>query len=151
MNTPRLRETLLAWRAALLSVSLVWGAAGAQSPGPAQDHPEPAPPSAAAATPPADKAARDSRKEDTAARGQSKSAAKRPDRLELEKTVVTGNRELPKVLYIVPWKKANLGDLPGQPFNSLLDEALTPVDRDVFRRELHYYDALESASGQVEK
>ena len=83
--------------------------------------------------------------------------AKGADRLELDKTVVTGNRELPKVLYIVPWKKANLGDLPGQPFNSLLDEALTPVDRDVFRRELRYYDALEAGagrateSGQVEK
>ena len=30
----------------------------------------------------------------------------RSDRLELDTTVVTGNRELPKVLYIVPWKKA---------------------------------------------
>ncbi|MET0660408.1 MAG: hypothetical protein ABW110_19870 [Steroidobacteraceae bacterium] len=64
------------------------------------------------------------------------------DRLDLDTTVVTGNRELPKVLYIVPWKKADLGELPGQPFNSLLDEALTPVDRDVFRREVTYYDAV---------
>jgi hypothetical protein len=89
--------------------------------------------------------------------GPSAQSRKSPDRLELDKTVVTGNRELPKVLYIVPWKKANLGDLPGQPFNSLLDEALTPVDRDVFRRELRYYDTLEAGaghsieSGQVEK
>src|SRR5262245_22640115 len=44
------------------------------------------------------------------------------DRLELDTTVVTGNRELPKVLYIVPWKKADIGDLPAQPFNTLLDE-----------------------------
>jgi hypothetical protein len=65
-----------------------------------------------------------------------------PDRLDLDTTVVIGNRELPKVLYIVPWKKADLGDLPGQPFNSLLDEALTPIDRDVFRREVTYYDAV---------
>lgn len=64
------------------------------------------------------------------------------DRLTLESTTVTGNRELPKVLYIVPWKKADLGDLPGQPFNTLLDEALTPVDREVFRREVDYYDAI---------
>ncbi|PZN27405.1 MAG: hypothetical protein DIU71_17430 [Proteobacteria bacterium] len=64
------------------------------------------------------------------------------DRLELDTTVVTGNRELPKVLYIVPWKKADLGDLPAQPFNTLLDEVLTPVDRDVFRREVTYYDAI---------
>lgn len=64
------------------------------------------------------------------------------DRLELDTTVVTGNRELPKVLYIVPWKKADIGDLPSQPFNTLLDEALTPVDRDVFRREVTYYGAV---------
>lgn len=69
-------------------------------------------------------------------------AAKSNDRLTLDPTVVSGNRELPKVMYIVPWKKADLGNLPGQPFNSLLDEALTPVDRDVFRREVQYYDAI---------
>jgi hypothetical protein len=76
--------------------------------------------------------------------------ARSADRLELDTTVVTGNRELPKVLYIVPWKKAEIGDLPAQPFNTLLDEVLTPVDRDVFRREVTYYGALSpgvSASG----
>ena len=66
------------------------------------------------------------------------------DRLDLDTTIVTGNRELPKVLYIVPWKKADLGDLPAQPFNTLLDEVLTPVDRDVFRREVTYYGVVSS-------
>ncbi|HEY8508812.1 MAG TPA: hypothetical protein VIL32_10670, partial [Steroidobacteraceae bacterium] len=65
------------------------------------------------------------------------------DRLELDTTQITGNRELPKVLYIVPWKRSDLGDLVGKPVNSLLDEVLTPVDRDVFRRENRYYRALE--------
>jgi hypothetical protein len=64
------------------------------------------------------------------------------DRLNLDTTTVTGNKELPKVLYIVPWKRADLGDLSPQPMNSLLDEALTPVDRDVFRREVTYYGAM---------
>jgi len=68
------------------------------------------------------------------------------DRLDLDTTIVTGNRELPKVLYIVPWKKADLGDLPAQPFNTLLDEVLTPVDRDVFRREVTYYGAVTEGS-----
>jgi hypothetical protein len=68
------------------------------------------------------------------------------DRLELDTTVVTGNRELPKVLYIVPWKKADLGDLPAQPFNTLLDEVLTPVDRDVFRREVTYFEAVSDSA-----
>jgi hypothetical protein len=70
------------------------------------------------------------------------------DRLELDTTQITGNRELPKVLYIVPWKRADLGDLVGKPVNSLLDEVLTPVDRDVFKRENRYYRALTPAEGQ---
>jgi hypothetical protein len=64
------------------------------------------------------------------------------DRVELDTTQITGNRELPKVLYIVPWKRSDLGDLTGRPVNSLLDEVLAPVDRDVFRRQNRYYDAL---------
>lgn len=68
---------------------------------------------------------------------------KGPDRVELETTEITGNRELPKVLYIVPWKRSDLGDLVGKPPNSLLDEVLQPIDRDVFLRENRYYDALK--------
>jgi hypothetical protein len=75
-----------------------------------------------------------------AAKTPTKSATK-ADRLDLETTVVTGNHELPKVLYIVPWKKADLGELPAQPFNTLLDEVLAPVDRDVFKREVKYFHA----------
>src|SRR5262249_17436869 len=37
---------------------------------------------------------------------------------------------------------SDLGDLVGKPVNSLLDEVLTPVDRDVFQRENRYYRAL---------
>jgi hypothetical protein len=51
-------------------------------------------------------------------------------------------------LYIVPWKRADLGDLVGKPVNSLLDEVLTPVDRDVFKRENRYYRALTPGEGQ---
>jgi hypothetical protein len=65
------------------------------------------------------------------------------DRLELGTTAITGNRELPKVMYVVPWKHAEIGDLGGKPLNSLVDEVLAPVDRDVFRREINYFDALE--------
>ena len=65
------------------------------------------------------------------------------DRLDLDATQITGNRELPKVLYIVPWRTAELGDLVGRPVNSLLDEVLEPVDRDVFRRQNRYFEALQ--------
>lgn len=65
------------------------------------------------------------------------------DHLQLDATSVTGNRELPKVLYIVPWKKSDLGDLRGRPVNSLVDEVLSPVDREVFRRHLQYYSDIK--------
>jgi hypothetical protein len=62
-----------------------------------------------------------------------KAAGQKPpgvDRLELNTATVTGEREQPKVMYIVPWKSSDIGDLSGKPMNSLLDEALAPVDRD---------------------
>ena len=64
------------------------------------------------------------------------------DRLDLESTSVTGNQELPKVLYIVPWKESGIGNLSGKPVNSLLDEALAPLDREVFQRQVSYFEQL---------
>jgi hypothetical protein len=52
-------------------------------------------------------------------------------------------------MYVVPWRKADLGDFAGKPPNSLLDEALTPVDRDVFRRQNRYYSALGTGTGDA--
>ena len=66
------------------------------------------------------------------------------DRADIDPTQVIGNRELPKVLYIVPWKKPLPGELAGRPPASVVDEALAPIDRDVFRRQVRY-DALEQA------
>jgi hypothetical protein len=60
------------------------------------------------------------------------------DRADMERSQIIGNRELPKVLYIMPWKKPIPGDLASRPPTSVLDEALAPVDRDVFRRQVHY-------------
>lgn len=64
------------------------------------------------------------------------------DSIELERTEITGNQELPKVLYIVPWKKAEPGDLVGKPINSLIDEVLAPIDREEFVRQVNYHDDL---------
>jgi hypothetical protein len=66
------------------------------------------------------------------------------DRADLDRTQIIGNRELPKVLYIVPWKKPVPGELAARPVASVLDEALAPLDRDVFRRQMHY-DTLTQA------
>ena len=64
------------------------------------------------------------------------------DRLELGRTEITGNQELPKVLYIVPWKRSDPGDLMGRPVNTLLDEVLAPLDREEFVRQVEYYGDL---------
>jgi hypothetical protein len=70
------------------------------------------------------------------------------DTLDLGTTSITGNQELPKVLYIVPWKRSDLGDLVGRPVNTLLDEVLAPIDPEVFERHLDYYETLNGASQQ---
>ena len=115
--------------------------------------PKPAPTTAKRApelSPPANTATAPSSAPAATASTGTKAAAPKPgvsgkahDNLELDTTQITGNRELPKVLYIVPWKRSDLGDLVGKPVNSLLDEVLTPVDRDVFKRQNRYYDALK--------
>lgn len=76
----------------------------------------------------------------------SQHGASAADHVDLDTTIVTGNQELPKVMYIVPWKKSDIGDIAGRPMNSLLDEVLAPVDRDVFRREVRYYDAVKAGA-----
>jgi hypothetical protein len=68
------------------------------------------------------------------------------DRLELDPTAITGNRELPKVMSIVPWKAAEPPAGPERPMNSLIEEVLSPVDRDEFRREITYFRDLTSHS-----
>ena len=50
---------------------------------------------------------------------------------------VVGNDDAPKSLVIVPWKSSEVGDTLG--FASGLDDGRQPVDRDVFMRELSYY------------
>lgn len=98
-------------------------------------------PAGAATSPPASQVAPATPAADKSATNASRSNAK--DRIELDTTQITGNRELPRVLYVVPWKRSDLGDLAGRPANSLLDEVLAPVDRDVFKRQNHYYEALK--------
>jgi hypothetical protein len=51
---------------------------------------------------------------------------------------ILGNQEAPKSLVIVPWKGSQIGDMPG--LSRLLDDAVQPVDKDVFMRELSYYE-----------
>jgi hypothetical protein len=68
------------------------------------------------------------------------------DRADIDRTQIIGNRELPKVLYIVPWKKPLPGQLSGRPVQSVLDEALSPVDRQVFKRQVDYNTQVQARS-----
>jgi hypothetical protein len=114
-------------------------------PAPAEATP-PAPPPAAAPGPgrtPAPARAAVPARGPAAAPGASKI-----DRLDLGTATVTGSQEQPKVMYIVPWKKSDIGDLAGKPMNSLVDEILAPVDRDVFKREVVYYQAVQADASQ---
>jgi hypothetical protein len=77
-----------------------------------------------------------------------RAARKAVDHLELGTTDITGNRELPKVMYIVPWKRSDLGDLTGKPLNSLVDQTLEPVDRNVFERSNRYYSAVTAGAAR---
>lgn len=72
--------------------------------------------------------------------------ARADDRADLEGTRIIGSRELPKVLYIVPWRAPQSGELAGRPVESLMDEALAPVDREVFQRQVEYHSHMQSSS-----
>jgi hypothetical protein len=51
---------------------------------------------------------------------------------------IVGNDEAPKSLVIVPWKSSGLGD--ALDVSKMLDDGRQPVDRDVFMRQLEYYE-----------
>jgi len=51
---------------------------------------------------------------------------------------ILGNQEAPKALVIVPWKSSELGNGPG--VSMLLDDSRRPVDKEVFKRMLLYYE-----------
>lgn len=70
------------------------------------------------------------------------SSASAEDRLELDSISIKGSRELPKVLYIVPWKSARLGAFEPNAGGSTFDTEMEALDRDVFRRQVEYYGML---------
>jgi hypothetical protein len=51
---------------------------------------------------------------------------------------ILGNQEAPKALVIVPWKRSELGNVPG--ISTLLDDSREPIDKEVFMRTLSYYE-----------
>ena len=78
---------------------------------------------------------------------QRSTASGKPDGvLALGATDITGNKELPKVMVIVPWKGSLGASGVIKPTDSLMDEVLQPVDRSVFQRRIRYYGQLNAAA-----
>ena len=61
---------------------------------------------------------------------------------ELSGMSIVGNDEAPKSLYIVPWKSSEIG--VESSLDMLLDEGDVPVDREVFKRQLEFYEVSRS-------
>jgi hypothetical protein len=82
--------------------------------------------------------ARTARKAEPKADAAAKKAeAKAEEDVKMSGMSILGNDEAPKSLVIVPWKSSQLGTTPA--ISRLLDDSTQPVDKDVFMRELAYY------------
>ena len=57
---------------------------------------------------------------------------------ELSGMSIIGNDEAPKALYIVPWKRSEIGVETN--LSMLLTDSAVPVDRDVFKRQLDFFE-----------
>jgi hypothetical protein len=68
------------------------------------------------------------------------------DGIEKPKTMsgmsILGNEEAPKSLVIIPWKSSELGD--DISLSDTLDDRARPVDKEVFLRELSFYEIRSS-------
>ncbi|TQV84540.1 hypothetical protein [Aliikangiella coralliicola] len=77
----------------------------------------------------------------------SQPASQNRPRSVIEETVlgmnVSGNKELPNVLYIIPWK-ANATQALQPQVSRLVDEIYAPVDPEVFSKQVKFYYQLTS-------
>ncbi len=55
---------------------------------------------------------------------------------------VYGQSELPKVLYIVPWKRRQAGEIDMPTSKSLASDVLEPIDPEIFRRQIRYHELI---------
>ena len=62
--------------------------------------------------------------------------------LKSEGMKIYGQSELPKVLYIVPWKRREAIEIDAPTSNSLASDFLEPIDPEVFKRQIRYHELL---------
>lgn len=67
-------------------------------------------------------------------------------------STITGSQEQPQVMSIVPWQAPVPSSGLYRPISrgAVENEILQPLDREVFKREVHYYDGLNSMVQQSE-
>jgi hypothetical protein len=83
-------------------------------------------------------------KQDKPAKATAEASSEAKDEVKtLSGISILGNQEAPKSLVIVPWKSSEIGDMPG--LSRLLDDAVQPIDKEVFMRELDYYEIRSSS------
>ncbi|MBN2083582.1 MAG: hypothetical protein JW748_00045 [Anaerolineales bacterium] len=81
------------------------------------------------------------RNEQRESRPEQAGGAQSPDRQDakvISGMSILGNQEAPKSLVIVPWKSSEIGD--SLDISTVLDDSRQPVDKEVFLRELRYYE-----------
>jgi hypothetical protein len=76
--------------------------------------------------------------------GTALSVSAAEQRLDLQGATIVGDRELPKVLYIVPWRSPFESDVKDAAPVSLAAPEFLPLDRDEFRRTLDYQGAVRT-------
>ncbi len=72
------------------------------------------------------------------------------ERLELDRTTILGNRELPKVTFVIPWRDIEVA-VPDWPLERLVDEPLLPIDREVFQLQMQQAEELYKRASSVTK
>ena len=63
-------------------------------------------------------------------------------RLDLDATSIVGNRELPRIIYLMAWQEAPKGDILDQSLESNHDHNMVGLERDVFKRQISYHKML---------
>ena len=63
--------------------------------------------------------------------------------INMEAMSIIGNKELPNVLYILPWKQADLPEMVELPLSSLINDALMPIDRQTILRRQYYKQVIK--------
>jgi len=72
------------------------------------------------------------------------------ERLELDRTTILGNRELPKVTFVIPWRDIEVA-VPDWPLERVVDEPLLPIDREVFQLQMQQTEELYKRASSVTK